>query len=63
MTVLSYQDLFPRAYYQVYDETTNPTGYFPSQRTEREHTLLKNAVDAVSSQIPGSLDLDFPKKI
>ncbi len=60
--VVSYQDAQPRAYYQPYDATTNPIGYTGgnagTERTTREHTLLKNAVDAVSSQVPGSLDVD-----
>jgi M6 family metalloprotease-like protein/uncharacterized repeat protein (TIGR02543 family) len=58
-TVVSYQDSQPRAYYQKYDETTNTIGYQDDdESTEREHTLLKNAVDYVSPQIPGSLDVD-----
>jgi M6 family metalloprotease-like protein len=58
-TVVSYQDSHPRAYYQVYNAVTNPIGYVSyEERTEREHTLLKNAVDAVSSQIPGGLVVD-----
>jgi M6 family metalloprotease-like protein len=56
-TVVSYQDAHPRAYYQPYNSVTNPIGY-TSDRTSREHTLLKNAVNAVSSQVPGSLDVD-----
>ena len=58
-TVVSYQDSQPRAYYQTYDETTNPIGYQnETERRDREHTLLKNAVDYVTPQIPGSLDVD-----
>jgi M6 family metalloprotease-like protein len=58
-TVVSYQDSQPRAYYQEYDETTNTIGYQDDdERTEREHTLLKNAVDYVNPLIPGSLDVD-----
>jgi M6 family metalloprotease-like protein len=57
--VLSYQDSQPRAYYQPYDATTNPSGYSgDTERTNREHILLKNAVDAVSSDIPGGLNVD-----
>lgn len=61
-TVVSYQDSYNRSYYEVYDATTNPDGYDDSEgsteRRDREHALLKNAVDAVSSEIPGSLDVD-----
>ncbi|HRY31560.1 MAG TPA: M6 family metalloprotease domain-containing protein [Bacteroidales bacterium] len=57
--ILSYQDSHPRAYYMPYDEVTNPDGYLESERTEREHTLLKNAVEYIASQVPGSLNIDF----
>lgn len=58
-TVVSYQDSYDRNYYKPYDASTNPTGYNgDSQRTSREHTLLKNAVNAVSSQVPAGLNID-----
>lgn len=58
-TVVSYQDGNPRNYYKPYDATTNPTGYNGStQRRDREHILLKNAVNAVSAQVPGGLNID-----
>ena len=58
-TVVSYQDLYPRSYYQPYNATTNPNGYKnDSENTSREHTLLKNAVLAVQSQIPSGLVVD-----
>ena len=61
-TVISYQDGNPRGYYQPYNATTNPIGYTGgnsgSQRTTREHILLKNAVNAVSSQVPVGLNID-----
>ncbi len=51
-TVVSYQDSESRSYYQPYDATTNPTGYDGDNDSRiREHTLLKNAVEYVSSQI------------
>jgi len=57
--VLSWQDSHPRAYYQPYNASTNPTGYDgDTQRREREFTLLQNAVNGVSSQIPSSLTID-----
>lgn len=58
-TVVSYQDTNPRNYYKPYDASTNPTGYNGStQRRDREHILLKNAVNAVSAQVPGGLNID-----
>jgi M6 family metalloprotease-like protein len=59
--VVSFQDSHPRAYYKPYDATTNPTGYdkdSTTDRAQREHTLLANAINAVASQIPGSLNVD-----
>lgn len=59
--VVSWQDSHPRAYYQPYNAVTNPIGYDEDsywERVEREQSLLANATDAVSSQIPGDLDVD-----
>ncbi len=56
---LSYLDSHPRNYYVPYNPVTNPIGYQDSyDRTYREHTLLANAVTAVASQIPASLNID-----
>jgi len=56
---VSYVDSHPRAYFMPYNAITNPIGYNDSwQRTEREHTLLANAVAFVASQIPSSVNLD-----
>ena len=76
---LSYQDAYPRSYYQLYHPVSNPEGYFEcpqwgdeppysdmscddidtSQwRSYREHMLLKNAVDFISSEVPADLDVD-----
>jgi M6 family metalloprotease-like protein len=58
-TVVSYQDSHQRAYYKPYNPVTNTIGYQnSSQSTTREHTLLMNAVNAVSSSIPPSLNID-----
>jgi len=58
-TVVSWQDSNPRAYYSPYNATTNPTGYNgDTERTNREFTLLVNAVNGVSSQVPTGLNLD-----
>jgi M6 family metalloprotease-like protein len=59
--VVSYQDSKPRSYYKPYDATTNPTGYdknSATDRAEREHTLFANAINAIASQVPGSLNVD-----
>ncbi len=57
---LSYQDIYPRSYYQPYDAVSNPNGYNSNQRTEREHKLLKNAIDwiNINSPIPNTLNID-----
>ncbi len=61
-TVVSYQDSNPRSYYKPYDAATNPNGYqggdSGTQRTNREHTLLKNAINAITSQVPPGLVVD-----
>lgn len=57
-TNLSYTDSHPRSYYTPYS-ASNPNGYqTEQQRTQREHTLLKNAVEALESEIPTDLDID-----
>ncbi len=51
-TVVSFQDSHPRAYYEIYDATTNTDGYDgDEERKNREHALLKNATDAVVATI------------
>lgn len=65
-TIVSYQDVQSRGYYQPYNLSTNPIGYTGGdsglERRTREHTLLKNAVNYVSSlgQFPsgGTVDAD-----
>jgi len=54
----SYQDSHPRAYFQPYNATTNPIGYTDAQRTPREHALLRDAVNYVSSEIDPNLIID-----
>jgi M6 family metalloprotease-like protein len=56
--VLSYQDTFVRNYYKPYDSLTNPIGYKSNERTVREHTLLKNAINYIALQVPASLNID-----
>ncbi|HEY3266625.1 MAG TPA: M6 family metalloprotease domain-containing protein, partial [Armatimonadota bacterium] len=57
-TVLSYKDPNPRAYYMPYNAAANPLGYTSSNSAAREHSLLANAMAAVSSQIPKTLVVD-----
>lgn len=58
--VISYHDIYDRAYYSPYDGINNPQGYTSySERTTREHMLLHRAVEAIKSQIPSSLNLDY----
>lgn len=57
-TVLCYVDSHPRNYYRVYS-AANTIGYQgDTDRTQREQQLLVRAVNAVSSQIPTTLDID-----
>ncbi|MCL2098058.1 MAG: M6 family metalloprotease domain-containing protein [Bacteroidales bacterium] len=62
-TILSYQDIHPRSYFQPYNAVTNPNGWTGDnngvERRTREHQMLKRAIEAVRSQIPTSLNLDF----
>lgn len=58
--ILSYVDSHPRNYYKK-RTASNPMGYDENdfwERTEREHTLLANAVAFVANQIPASLVVD-----
>ena len=58
-TVLEYQDSHPRAYYTMYDNITNPSGYIAGQWMDREFKLIKSAVESVRSQIVNSqIDVD-----
>ncbi len=57
--VVSWQSPNPRSFYQPYNATTNPNGYSgDTQRRTREHALLRDAVNAVSPQIPANLNID-----
>ena len=67
-TIISFKDSHPREYYRPYNATSNPDGYDPQipvsdyQNTKskiyREHTLLKNAIEYVSSGIPNNINID-----
>ncbi len=60
--VISYQDSYPRNYFQPYNATSNPNGYSGGpeggERRSREHNLLKRAVNFVADQVPTSLNID-----
>ena len=54
----AYQDEHPRGYYQP-QSGTNPDGYQnDNERTQREHTLLANALNAISSEVSPLTDID-----
>ena len=56
---LSYQDSNPRSYYVPYNAITNPGGYMDDwDRTEREQSMLANAIAAIAPQIPSTLNID-----
>jgi len=57
-TNLSYQDQYPRSYYQSYNAQTNPDGYTDSDGMNREHTLLKNAIEFILAEVPTELEVD-----
>ncbi len=62
--VVWFTDENPRAYYQPYNETTNPEGFDPdatsgsTSRTYREHNLLANAIEAVKEDLPSDFQED-----
>lgn len=56
-TIVSYRDGHPRGYYKP--ATDDALGYADAEeRSEREQTLIRNALEAVKGQIPAGLDLD-----
>ncbi len=57
--VVSWQDSHPRAYYQPYNASTNPSGYDgDTERRNREFSLLQSACNAVGSSVPSNLTID-----
>ena len=59
-TNFSYQDSHPRAYFQPYNATANPTGYNgDTEKTSREHTLLANAINWINLNYPVSASLNI----
>jgi M6 family metalloprotease-like protein len=60
-TNFSYRDTHNRNYFEPYNATANPQGYNgDSERREREHTLLKDAVNWINanSPVPAGLNID-----
>lgn len=61
-SVASFKDAYPRRYYQPYDALSNPEGYSgEATGTEarlRKNTLLRNALQAITPQVPAQLNLD-----
>lgn len=59
-TNLSYQDSHNRSYFEPYNATTNPNGYTTSNKTQREHTLLRDAINWINanSPVPTGLNID-----
>ncbi len=56
--ILSYEDSHPRAYYQPYTGAGSIGYVDDNERTNREHTLLKNAVNYIASSVPSTLKID-----
>jgi M6 family metalloprotease-like protein len=54
---VSYEDIQPRAYYRPYNETTNTIGYV-NDGGDREQALIQRAINAVSSQISPTINID-----
>lgn len=60
-TIVSYQDTYPRNYFEPYNESTNPNGYQEDERAWREFSLLERAVNYINENypIPSDLDIDY----
>jgi M6 family metalloprotease-like protein len=58
--IIWFQDSHVRSYYEEYDSSTNPNGVKEDEQAEREHALLKRAVDYVDDNnlVPDDLILD-----
>ena len=59
--IISYQDTYPRSYFEPYNESTNPNGYQDNERAEREFSLLERAVKYINSNypVPTELNIDY----
>ena len=58
-TILSYEDIYPKQYYQPFDPETNPIGYDEDNRAEREFALLERAIYYVADQVSDTINLDY----
>ena len=57
--VLSYEDIYPKQYYQPYDAETNPIGYIDEERVDREFSLLERAIAYIEDMVPEDIDFDY----
>ena len=60
--IISYQDTYPRSYFEPYNATSNPNGYDgDEERAEREFSLLERAVNYINANypIPTDLNIDY----
>jgi M6 family metalloprotease-like protein len=60
-TGIYYTDTHSRNYYRLYNFSRNPEGYMTeTEKTQREHNLLANAVNSLSSfySLPPGIDFD-----
>lgn len=58
-TILSYEDIYPKQYYQPYDPVTNPMGYQDGETAEREFSMLERAINYIEDMVPDDIDLDY----
>ena len=58
-TILSYEDIHPKQYYQPFDPVTNPIGYQDGETAEREFSMLERAINYIEEMVPEDLDLDY----
>ena len=61
-TIISYQDTYPRSYFQPYNSSTNTNGYeSDTDRRNREFGLLERAVNYINTYypVPTSLNIDY----
>jgi len=56
--ILTYIDEYSRNYYRPYNENSNPEGY-TDDRTEREHELLRKAIEFIADMVPADLNIDY----
>ena len=60
--IISYQDTYPRSYFEPYDASTNPSGYQDDdERRDREFSLLERAVNFINGNypVPTGLNIDY----